>query len=226
LSLNGLVVLDKAGISIYSKIVDITLKKDPLLIGGFLTAMQSFSKHMTGNQHETGIQELQMKNFKIKYRQFKYLTFIGIIDQTSNIKTAEIILEYMIWAFLSKFRLNLQEELIVETTGFEKFDEFFEKFKDSKEKELKKWVENNFTSALQGILNSLENYFPITELLKINPEMITVIGKKLIWVDYKINPEEETKILDFLRQKTAEFYGKELFDNLLKKVQSNLQIAP
>ena len=130
----------------------------------------------------------------------------------------------MIWAFLSKFRLNLQVELVVETTGFEKFDEFFEKFKDSKEKELKKWVENNFTSTLQGILNSLENYFPITELLKINPEMITVIGKKLIWVDYKINLEEETKILDFLRQKTAEFYGKELFDNLLKKVQSNLQI--
>ena len=224
MSLNGFVVLNNAGISIYSKIVDVTLIKDPLLIGGFLRMMQSFSKQILEDQYETGIKELQIQNFKIKYRQFKYLTFIGIMEQKSNTKATELILEYMIWAFLSKFRLNLQEELFVEPIGFEKFDEVFEKFRDSKEKDMKKWIENNFISTLQGILNSLENYFPITELLKINPKIITDIGKQLIWVDLKIKPEEETKILDFLKQKTAEFYGKELFDNLFKKVQSNLQI--
>ena len=64
MSLNGLFVLDRSGIPIYTKILDVDLKLDPLLISSFLSAIQSFAMEFDKTP-ESYIKELNMQHFKI-----------------------------------------------------------------------------------------------------------------------------------------------------------------
>jgi len=219
MSLNGLFVLDQGGIPIYTKIIDVELKLDPLLISSFLSAIQSFAMEIE-NTPESYIKELSMQNFKIIFRQFELLTFIGLIDQKTNIKAAQLILEYMIWAFLSKFRYKLLDCDTSETSQFQIFDNSFLKYRGAKEKELIKWLEQNTSSTnkLQDILNRLINFFPINDLIKLNPEKLVIIGKKLIWVVFNITHEEEQQIIDKLREKTTKVYGHQLFESIINSI--------
>ena len=219
MSLNGLFVWDQGGIPIYTKTIDVDLKLDPLLISSFLSAIQSFAMEIE-NTPESYIKELSMQNFKIIFRQFELLTFIGLIDQKTNIKAAQLILEYMIWAFLSKFRYKLLDCDTSETSQFQIFDNYFLKYRGAKEKELIKWLEQNTSSTnkLQDILNRLINFFPINDLIKLNTEKLVIIGKKLIWVVFNITQEEEQQITDKLREKTTKVYGHQLFESIINSI--------
>jgi len=215
MSLNGLFVLDRSGIPIYTKILDVDLKLDPLLISSFLSAIQSFAMEFDKTP-ESYIKELNMQHFKIIFRQFEFLTFIGLIDQKTNLKAAHLILEYMIWAFLSKFRYKLLNFDLSEISQFQIFDNYFLKYRGAKEKELIKWLEQDTssTSKLQLILNRLINFFPINDLVKLNPEKLVIIGKKLIWVVFNITQEEEQHVIDELRKRTTKVYGSQLFESI------------
>jgi hypothetical protein len=223
-SLHGLIVLESGGTPIYSKIVGINIKLDPALMGGFLTAIQTFAKEID-DTNESPIREMSLPNMRMMYRQFDYITFIGIIDPTSNPKASELILEYMIWAFLLKFKMTLKQDDLKELSQFSQFDTFFEQFRNSKEKDLQKWIEKKNSSKLQGILNKLTNYFPISEIVKINPKKLIIIGKKLIWVDFYITQEEEERIINELKKKTSEIYGMQIFETIEKEILKNMNLT-
>lgn len=216
--------MDSGGASIYSKIVGIDIKLDPALMGGFLTAIQSFAKEINDSK-ESYIKEMSLQNMRMMYRQFEHITFVGIIDPKSNPKASELILEYMIWAFLLKFKMTLKYDDLKELSQFSEFDGFFEKFRNSKEKDLQKWLEKKTCSNLQGILNKLTNYFPISELVKIDPKKLIIIGKKLIWVDLNISQEEEERIINELRKRTSEIYGTQIFETIEKETLKNTNLA-
>jgi len=220
MSLNGIIVFNQGGINFYSKIVEIELKLNPVLISGFLSAIQTFAQGFQQNQ-ESNFRQINMQDFNIIFRKFKYITFLGITKQNTNIKATEVILEYMIWAFLSKFRHLIPNKKFVNFSNFRSFDDLFLKYRSSKEKELKKWLTrtSSDTNKLQGILNKLINYFPINELVNMHPEKLIIIGNKLIWVDLSITPEEELQLINEVRKKTNSVYGPDIFKTIENEVK-------
>jgi len=223
--LYGLIVLNKGGLTIYSKIVGIELDLESSFIGSFLSAIQSFAKKFEKNK-QSCIEEIILQNFKIKFRQFEILTFIGVTDPQSDSVTAELILEYMISAFLSKFKKLLSKKKlnVIVPSKFVTFDNFFTKYRNSSEKELKKWLEERPPSLLQGIVNKLIDFFPISQIRTLNPQKLTVIGKKLIWIAFDIKPEEEMEFFERLKKLTITIYGEKVFKSIQEEVKKKITV--
>jgi hypothetical protein len=222
LSLYGFIVLNEGGSTIYSKIVNDQLDWDPVLFGPLLEAIQIFARNLDPTKN-LDIEEMVILGSKLQYRHFENLNFIGILDSKTATKTADIVLEYMIWAFLSRFRSILEKgKEVFETTHFKDFDDIFLKYRIAKEKKLKKWLEKQPCSKLQGILNKMINFFPISEIIKINENRLKIIGKRLIWVDINIKSEEISEITNELERKTASIYGPGLFETIDNEVEENL----
>jgi len=219
LSLKGFMVLNEGGSTIYSKFVDLKFDADPEIFGPLLEAIQIFSRNLDPNRNH-GIEELVVFGEKLLYRHFENLTFIGIIDPNDNPKAGYLILEHMICGFLSKFRPILEKgNKIFITSDFKEFDDLFLKFRNAKEKKLKKWLEMMPTSKLQIILNKMTNYFPYTEIIKINPKRLKIIGKKLIWIDIHIDNKESSEIFEKIQLKTESIYGPSLFTSILNDIE-------
>jgi hypothetical protein len=87
---------------------------------------------------------------------------------------------------------------------------------------LKKWVEKHPYSKFQGILIKMTNYFPISQILKISPNRLKIIVKKLIWGDINIKSGEIKKIINKLKEKTALIYGLGLFKIIEEEVEESL----
>jgi len=224
MSLDGFIVLTKGGIPLYSKTAEMDLTVNTVLLGGFLTAIQTFA-HELDDSKDTYIRELKMQNFNLMYRQVDIGTFLGIANPNVKFKSAEMLLEYLILIFLSRFRTILIEDDTPDINQFNVFDDTFLKLRSWKEKNIKKWFEKEFTSSnlLQGILNNLINYFPINELVKLSPDNLIILGKRLIWVSFNISLEEEKRITNELEAKTSQIYGADIFTSIKKKVQSDLE---
>ena len=217
MGLRGFIVLSQGGPPIYYNIVDFDEKIDPFLFGGLFTAIKIFAKKLSGDNHYN-IKEMVFQDFKIKYRLLDKLTFAGIIDPEGDPKMAETVLEYMIWAFLSKYRISLHANTSFDLRQFIEFDEFFAKYRNSKEKDLHKGLMSGPSSFLQKLLNKMVDYFPISEIVKTCPNKLIIVGNKLIWVDLNLTQDEDVQILDELKQKTKKIYGRELFETIKKDV--------
>lgn len=223
MSLNGLIVLDSEGNLLYSKIVKKDLKLNIESLKEFFSTLQSFTKELD-TYSRSCFEYMKIKDFIIIYRQIEFGTFIGITDEISDLRRTEIILEYLILAFLSKFRSVLLQKDILDHSQFSIFDDFFLNYRSSKEKKLKTLFETDlvYTNILQGILNKLTSYFPLRELVKLNQDKLKIIGNKLIWVKLNIEPDEEQRIFEELRNKTREIYGSKVFESIEKAVKRHL----
>lgn len=222
MGLNGLIVIDQAGTPLYSNLHYTKLGMQPALIAGFISAIQTFSTQLSADS-SSGISEMTMQNIKLLYRHLESYTFVGLIDPNNKIKDIEPILENIICAFLAKYHKYLCEETMQDTSKFQNFDLFFEKWRAAKEKDLAKYCENASPTLLQGALNKLVNFFPTSDLLKINPQVMKSIGRKLIWVDTKISSDDEANIYNELKKRTDMIYGPEMFENVITEVKKNLQ---
>lgn len=217
MGLSGFLVLSQGGPPIYSNIVNFDKQIDPFLFGGLFTAIQTFAKKASGNDHYN-INEMVFYDYKIKYRLFDKLTFVGIIEQEGDPKMAEMVLEYMIWAFLSKYRISLQANITFDLRQFQDFDAFFVEYRNSKEKELQKGLMSIPSSFLQRFLNKTIDFFPISEIIKIQPNKLIIIANKLIWVDLSLTLSEEMQIIDEINQKITKVYGKKLLETIKKDI--------
>jgi hypothetical protein len=222
MGLNGFIVMDMGGCPIYCNVHYTKLAVEPALITGFLSAVQTFSKQLMSDAGN-GISEMTMHNMKILYRNLENYNFIGLVDPNDNIKSVEPVMEHLICIFLAKYRKHLRAGEIHDLTAFSGFDLFFEKWRLAKEKELQKVIENSSPSVLQGTLNKLVNFFPSPDLVKINPKILKNIGKKLIWVDSRIEPDEEGRILTELKKKTEVIYGPGTFESIEREVKKNVE---
>ncbi|TFG23219.1 MAG: hypothetical protein EU529_08135 [Promethearchaeota archaeon] len=227
MSINGFIVLDIGGVPIYSKIIELDIKLNEILLGGFVSAIQSFAKKIISDV-DSYIREMKLEKITLLYRQMEIGTFIGLINQESKIKALQINLEYMILAFLLKFHDLLKSKKELDLSVFEKFDKSFLKFRSAKEKELKRWIQEGLEATyLQSLLNNLINYFPIKDLIKLNPKKLTILGKKLIWVNFNITNEEENELIEALRLKTTKVYGEGVFNSIdknVKEIIKNIEI--
>jgi hypothetical protein len=222
MGLNGFIVMAPGGIPVYSNLSATKLAIEPTLIAGFLSAIQSFSLQLTSGAVD-GINEMTMHDMRILYRHMEGFTFIGIVDTSDKIKEIESVMEYIICGFLARYREQLQNDQIHETTAFSAFDAFFVKWRKAKEKELQKWCERVSPTLLQGVLNLLVNYFPAAELVHINPSVLKIIGQKLLWVDVHITESAEGEIFTVLRKKVASIYGPGMFEKLVAEAKKNLE---
>nr|MDO8116137.1 hypothetical protein [Candidatus Sigynarchaeota archaeon] len=198
------------------------LAVDPALIAGFLSAVQSFAKQLVSDAG-SGISEMTMQNMKILYRNIENYNFIGLVEPNDSLKSVEPIMEHLICIFLGKFRKILRGGQIQDLSHFSSFDLFFEKWRLSKEKDLQKFIENSSPTVLQGTLNKLVNFFPSPDLVKINPAILKNIGKKLIWVDSRIDQGEEDRIMSELKKKTEIIYGPGTFESVERDVKKNVE---
>ena len=223
MGLNGLIVMESAaGVPLYTNLHYTKLAIDPALVAGFLSAIQSFSTQLTDDS-TAGISEMTMQNIKLLYRHIEKYTFVGLIDPNDKIKDIESILENIICAFLARFHKYLCSDEMQDTNVFLSFDMFFEHWRGAREKDLARYCESSSPTLLQGTLNKLVNFFPSTDILKINPKVLKKIGKKLIWVNTNISPEDESKIFNELKQRTETVYGPGTFENIVKDVKKNLE---
>lgn len=168
---------------------------------------------------------MQMQNLFFYYRTIESLIFIGISTDDKNTENSQMILEYLILAFLSRYRDYLKEEFhLIDLTIFSEYDFYFSQYRKSKEKNLKKWLKEEYSSSnvLEGILNHLINYFPIKELAKLNEKKLTIIGNQLISVSLSISAKEEEEIYQKLKEKTTLIFGEALFNSILSNVRSNI----
>ncbi|MBN2153844.1 MAG: hypothetical protein JW839_20470 [Candidatus Lokiarchaeota archaeon] len=222
MGLNGFIVMDAGGAPIYCNVHYTKLAVDPALITGFLSAVQSFSKQLMDDAG-SGISEMTMHNMKILYRNLDNYNFIGLVEANDSLKSVEPIMEHLICIFLAKYRKYLHGGQIIEMSALSGFNLFFEKWRLAKEKDLQKFIENSSPTVLQGTLNKLVNFFPSTDLIKISPSLLKGIGKKLIWVDSRIEQGEEDRILSELKQKTEIIYGPGTFESLERDVKKNVE---
>jgi len=214
--------LDESGVPLYSNIVEIDFKVDSILLGGLFTAIQSFAYEVCQQSY---INKMQMKNLFFYYRTIDSLIFIGISTDDKNTENSQMILEYLILAFLSRYRTRLKDEFhLIDMTIFNDYDLYFFQYRNSKEKNLKKWLKEEYrsSSVLEGILNHMINYFPINELAKLNPEKLTIIGNQLISVSLSISAKEEGEIFQKLKEKTTLIFGEALFNSIVSNVKSNI----
>jgi hypothetical protein len=222
MGLNGFIVMDAGGAPVYCNVHYTKLAVDPALITGFLSAVQTFAKQLVTDAG-AGISEMTMHNMKILYRNLENYNFIGLVDTTDSIKSVEPVMEHLICIFLGKYRHALRSAQIQDMSVFSSFDLFFEKWRLAKEKDLQKIIENSSPTVLQGTLNKLVNFFPLPDLVKINPKLLKNIGKKLIWVDSRIEPGEENRILTELKKKTEVIYGSGTFESVERDVKKNVE---
>ncbi len=223
LVLNGLIIIDESGLTLYCNTIGLKgFNLDPFLIGGFLTAVQTFAKEFDPNK-KSYIREMSMQDNKFLYRKIENYNFVGIVDKKSSLKTSETILEYMIWCFLSLNRKYLKDKNeLVDLAELGNFDDCFLQHRSSKEKDLHKWLQSINSSYLQELLNQFTNYFPISEIIKIDPKNLQVIGKKIIWVNLRIRLEDEEKIVNKLKDRATLIYGADLFKNIDREVRLKL----
>ncbi|MBN1217114.1 MAG: hypothetical protein JXA99_16965 [Candidatus Lokiarchaeota archaeon] len=220
MTLNGFIVLNNGGIPLYSKFIDIDLTIDSLLLGGFFSAIQTFVKELDDTK-ESFINEMQVHQIIFLYREIESLLFVGIKNSKEDFKSTLIVFEYMIWIFISKYQNTLKKN-DTEVSLFNSFDDLFIKYRTSKEKDLKKLLlkESIGKNLLQGILNNLTNYFPIKELIKLEPDYLKIIGKELILVSFNITSEKEESIIENLKMKVTNLYGPGMFESLLKSLKN------
>jgi hypothetical protein len=222
MGLNGFIVMAPGGTPIYSDISATKLAIEPTLIAAFLSAIQSFSRQLTADS-AGGINEMTMHDMKILYRYMEGYTFIGIVNSSDKIKDIEPVMEYIICAFLAKYRKQLQTGQMHDTSEFSGFDAFFEKWRKGKEKDLQRWCEQVSPTLLQGVLNLLINYFPAAELVHVNPMLLKIIGHKLLWVDVNITEPAEAEIFTALRKKVVSIYGPGMFEKLVADARKNME---
>ena len=214
--------MGESGVPLYSNIVEVDFKVDSILLGGLFTAIQNFAYEVCQQSY---INKMQMQNLFFYYRTIESLIFIGISTNDKNTENSQMILEYLILAFLSRYRTHLKGELhLIDLSIFSEYDLYFFKYRNSKEKNLKKWLKEEYISSnvLEGVLNQLINYFPINELAKLNEEKLTIIGNQLISVSLSICAEEEKEIFQKLKQKTSLIFGEALFNSIHSNVRSNV----
>lgn len=224
MGLNGLVVTNPIGTIIYANVSGTELDKDMSLIEGFVKAIQSTSKQfIRSSSHD--IREMMLEDFKILYRHLNLCTFIGIFDAKDTLKNAEPVMEFIIYAILVKYRKYVRGEEAYNISTFLDFDTIFDSWRNSKDKDLRKWSEKVLSSPLQCILNKLVDFFPIREIVKINPWLLKNVGQHLILVDIDLTNEVEAQILTELKNKTDIVYGPEMFDNIEKEVKKQLEAA-
>jgi hypothetical protein len=222
MGLNGFLVMAPGGTALYSNLAATKLVIEPALIAGFLSAIQSFSNQIASDA-SGNINEMTMQDIKILYRYMEGFTFIGLVDTNDKVKDIESIMEYFICAFLAKYRKHLTHGTIYDVSSFAGFDEFFEKWRKGKEKDLQKWCEQVSPTLLQGVINKLANYIPAAELVKIKASLLKNIGRKLIWVDVHITEPEEAEIFTELRKKVSTLYGPGMFEKLVAEARKNLE---
>ncbi len=224
MGLNGLIVTNPIGTPIYANVSGTKLDEDTTLVDGFLAAIRSTSSQFITSS-SLGIEEMVLKNFKILYRHLDLCTFIGIFDLRDTFRNAEPAMEFIVYAFLAKYRKHVHGEEAYSISTFLDFDTFLNGWRNAKDKDMRKWAEAIRSSPLQRILNKLVDFFPIRELVKISPSLLKNVGQHLILVDHDITNDMETQILAELKNKTDVVYGPEMFDNLEKDVKKQLEAA-
>ncbi len=74
-------------------------------------------------------------------------------------------------------------------------------------------------ARLQELLNLMINYFPITQIVKIDQKNLTIINKSRIKLNPNLKSEEITMIRNEIKQMTNFVYGLKLFQELEKKLK-------
>lgn len=214
MGLNGMLVMDKAGSPVYSKFLDPSLKMEPAMIAGLMSAIQMFASGISSGS----INEFTMQDKRVLYRQMDGITFIGFVDGASKVKHVDLILEYLIWVFLATFKKRLAApEALHNLAEFEGFDQIFLQYREAKEKELHRCAETVSTGLLQCMLNKMVDLFPVSDLVQASGSL-KLIGKKLVWVDINIVEDEETRLMSMLKEKTDLIYGAGMFDGIKQEI--------
>ena len=67
------------------------------------------------------------------------------------------------------------------------------------------------------------DFFPISQIISLNPQKLTLIGKKLIWVAFDINTEEELELFERLKKLTIDIYGEKVFKSIQEEVKRKIK---
>jgi hypothetical protein len=193
------------------------------LLSGFLSAIQMFSTQLTEDP-KAGIKEMTLQNIKLLYKRIQNYIFVGLVDTNESSENVDTVMEYLICSFIASFYKELTDGCILETSQFTSFDAFFDKWRSAKEKDLEKWVQSLSPTLLQGVLNRILNYIPAVEIVAIDPDLLYVVGKKLVWVARDIPPEKEQDILGIIQNKFDVLYGPGLFATIEKDAKAHISL--
>jgi hypothetical protein len=170
---------------------------------------------------------MTLENFKIRYRYLEGYAFIGLTkltdknDDDDDEEDNEIILEYLIYIFLSLFRKELKKNQIINESQFFKFDTILRKYRAVPINELESYLNTIHTSYLQDLLNKIKDYFPPLGIIRFNSKKLSLIGKDLIWVSLDITEDEKKHLIMRIKKKINNLYGPKFFESIKLGVVSS-----
>jgi hypothetical protein len=217
--LRGFIVMMGAGIPVYANVTGTVLDADPSLVKNFLLAIQALARQLSVSSG-IEIKEMLVNNLKVLYRSIDNTTFIGMFDQRDSLKNSEPVMEGIISTFLALYRDKIKGDQAFTPSMFFKFDDIVEKLRTISEKDILRWAEKSFTSTLHGILNKLVNFFPITDLIKINPNVLKNVGRHMIWISRELSANEEAAIYNELKESTSRVYGPGMLESIEQDVKA------
>ncbi len=222
MGLRGFIVMMGAGIPVYANVTGTALDADPSLVKNFLLAIQALAQQLSDSSG-IDIKEMLVNDLKVLYRHINNATFIGLFSQRDNLRNSEPVIESLIATFLVMHRDKLKGDQVFTPSMFFKFDDIMEKWRIASEKDIIRWAENSYTSPLHGILNKLVNFFPIEDLVKINPIVLKNVGRHMIWINRDLSVIEEAAIYNELKERTSRVYGPGLLESIEHDVKAIME---
>ena len=222
MGLRGFIVMVGVGIPVYANVSGTALDTDPSLVKNFLLAIQALAQQLSVSSG-IEIKEMLVNDLKVLYRNIHNATFIGLFDQRDSLKNSEPVMESIISKFLVLYRDKLKGDQAFAQAMFFKFDEIVEKWRTASEKDILRWAESSFTSTLHGILNKLVNFFPIADLIKINPNVLKNVGRHMIWISRDLSAIEEAAIYNELKERASRVYGPGMLESIEQDVKAIME---
>ena len=201
-------------------------------ISGFLAAMQMFAKDMFSHEDN----EIRSVSLSKTIFTFRTLTvkdnlerpmrfhFVLFTDADKPQVGADDMLEYLIVSFLGYDKGSFRRKLADETSGpsdFAAFDKHVGQILEADLNSVMKNVKPVPGSLIQGVVNELRNYLPLSQVLALHPQLVRV-GSSYAWLSDDLPSEEETLLLDRIRQLLTRLYGRQMYESIVADVVGSL----
>lgn len=219
------------GTLVYSYLKEDMSDDHQLLMSGFFAALQMFTSSMFTSTNS----DMRSMTVSTTRYTFKNITIHGPAREPfdfhfvllSNIEDGdnsdlEDILEFLIVNFLGYehggfiSKLRIADSSVSST--FVTFDEFMTKFIEMGWNTAKKKIKPQPSSVLQGLLNELRDYVPLSQILAFHPK-ITRIGPSYVWVSDDISLEEEEIITNGMKQILTKLFGPGMYESIFDDVK-------
>jgi hypothetical protein len=231
----GLLVLHDTGKPIYTFYRGEKAIDGEVLLPGFVAAIQSFAAEMLDSEQHGSIHSIKLaQSLILTFRPLNlqvgkgdaarfYFVLLSDLEGKQAI-SPEAVLEYLILSFLGFERGLFLQKLRQGTPDigrFQDFDSFLTEMSSQNWATVCKKTKPIPASLIQGLLNELRDYIPLSRILELHPKIVP-LGSSYAWLSDDLPKSEEEQLMTRIEHLTSRLFGHALYDALVAKVTRKL----